>query len=406
MIESTSRIEHTFPCSTTTSVMTVKNSDRFSLSTLQSQEGCLKPGYLERAWRAIVRFFQSLCSCFGLFSKKTTLSAQQREERICNDTHISTRLNRQLLRSREQLEQEPAKPFRYLEAPPSWDAHGEVVGGLEVGVSHIQGRRPTMEDEHLATHFQLNIAGRDYPIHLFGIFDGHGGVAAAEYVRDHLQEKLIETLLEFNSQGLSERGIWNALKMTSIRLNRDFKNQHHIDADRMGTTATIAMILDGNLWTANVGDARIVLVNGGNPVQCTEDAKPNNPRYKQGIENRGGHVTDVHGVPRVNGKLAVARAIGDHGLNGAISARPKITRQSLSVFAHGSQLILGCDGVWDVTRSIDGANAVHAHRNRPAAELARNLTYSAYQAGSTDNISAMVIKFEPHLRAAKESVTQ
>ena len=45
------------------------------------------------------------------------------------------------------------------------------------------------------------------------------------------------------------------------------------------------MILDGNLWTANVGDSRTVLDNDGIAVQLTEDAKPEEPRYTKRLKN-------------------------------------------------------------------------------------------------------------------------
>lgn len=343
---------------------------------------------LKHAWEAIVHFFKSL------FSGSATLTAHQREWRLPAAETVKDRLARQMQRTMEQMAHEPAKQFRYLEAPLDWHAHQEMVGGLEVGISHVQGRRRSMEDEHLATCFNVKVAGKEYPIRLFGIFDGHGGAEAAKFVRDHLQSKLQNALVEYNLQGLNDAGIWNALKMTCVRLNQDLGMHNQEIAENQGTTATIAMILDEKLWSANVGDSRTVLDNGGTPVQCTEDAKPADSRYRRGIEHRGGRVQFNGGAPRVNGDLAVARAIGDQRLNGAVSARPKITMKPLAEIKLGSHLILACDGIYDVSTTVDTANATHQHANRTACGLARNITYSAYEAGSGDNLSAMVIKIK------------
>lgn len=349
------------------------------------------------SWQAIINFFKSLFSCFGLFataeSSTISIPPSERENRLTKDeAAIHRSLGEQMRRNAEQMAHEPAKSFRYLDAPVSWHSHEERVGNYQVGIAHAQGLRPTMEDEHLAVSFDLTIQGRRYPVQLFGIFDGHGGPMAARFVRDNLQRKLQETLIEFNPNGLTEAGIWRALKMASIRLNHDFKNSHGQIARDQGTTATIAMILDGNLWTANVGDARTVLDNNGIPVQLTEDAKPHDPRYRRGIEHRGGNVVGIFGVPRVNGDLAVARAIGDHRLNGAISARSKIARIPMSQVQPGSHLILCCDGIYDVSRTADVVAGAHAHQSRTAGTLAKDIIYSAYQAGSTDNLSALVVK--------------
>ena len=307
------------------------------------------------------------------------------------DSSVSARLTRQMQYAMRQMEQEPVKPFQYQVAPGNWGMQEERVGGYNVGIAHAQGRRPTMEDEHLATSFTLAVGGHRYPVRLFGIFDGHGGREAARFVRDHLRTKLQVALVACNARGLSEEGIWNALKKTTTELNDEFKQRYGQIAQTQGTTATIAMILDGNLWTANVGDARTVLDNQGIPFQLTEDAKPDDPRYKKGIEKRGGSVRIIAGVARINGALAVARAIGDNAERG-VNPSPKITKKPLSEIHPGSHLILCCDGIYDVARTKDVVHAVHTHKTTSAGRLARNIIYSAYQAGSTDNLSAMVVK--------------
>src|SRR5262249_14233112 len=143
-------------------------------------------------------------------------------------------------------------------------------------------------------------------------------------------------------------------------------------------------ILNDHLWTANVGDSRIILDNG---VQLTEDAKPEDPHYQEEIRKHGGYVD----YGRVNGHLAVARAIGDHNVAG-ICPYPTIISRPLSEFPPDSHLILGCDGIFDVASTIQVAKAVKDHRESSARDLARNLVYSAYMAESSDNLSALVVK--------------
>lgn len=309
------------------------------------------------------------------------LTPDMRSHRIRQGAElIAGKLQNQFEHAQKQAAQEPDKAFQYLAAPADFKGHAhlEKVAGHEVGICHFIGRRPKMEDEHLTTSFNLNVGGKAYPVQLFGIFDGHGGGEASRYVKANLEFKLHETLKEFCAGGLTDEAIWNALKITFVRLKEEF-NEY-----RSGTTATVAMLLDGKLWTANVGDSRTILDNG---IQLSEDAKPTDPRYQQGIENRHGMVY----FGRVNGNLAVARAVGDHNV-GAISARPKITVYPLSMIPRGSHLILTCDGIYDVSSTKQVAAAVRAHRNQSAAELAKNIVYSAYEANSGDNLSALVVK--------------
>ncbi len=293
---------------------------------------------------------------------------------------IEGKLQKQFERAQNQAAQEPDKGFKYLPAPRDFEGHvhTERMSGYEVGVCHYIGRRPTMEDEHLTTSFNLTIGGKVYPVQLFGIFDGHGGDKASIYVRENLERELYRSLNEFCSDGLTNEAIWNALKITFVRLKKEFNEP------KSGTTATVAMILDGKLWTANVGDSRTILDNG---VQLTEDAKPTDAYYKKGVENRGGMVF----FNRVNGILAVPRAVGDRNV-GAISARPKITAIPVKKIPKGSHLILACDGIYDVSSTSQVVAAVRAHKDQSAEELAKNIVYSAYQANSGDNLSTLVVK--------------
>ena len=292
---------------------------------------------------------------------------------------IADKLDRQFARTQKQAEEEVDGPFQFLAAPRDFpgEAHTEKVGGYDVGVCHFIGRRPSMEDEHLATTFNLNVMGKVYPVQLFGVFDGHGGREAAIHVRENLEQVFQQTLEEFCSKGLTDEAIWNALKIACVKLKIGFDQRH------AGTTATIAMILDGKLWSANVGDSRTILDNG---IQLSEDAKPDDPNYKNGIENRGGQVIGS----RVNGILGVARAIGDHSV-GAVSSRPKVTVYPMAKIPKGTRLILGCDGIYDVGSTRQVAAGARAHHRQSVAELARNIVYSAYKARSGDNLSATVV---------------
>lgn len=326
---------------------------------------------------------------------KDTLTPEIRENRFrLGSELIARKLATELEKAQEQQAKETDKAFAYLSAKedilgsdgsqPIAESHR--IGDGEVGVCHFIGKRGSMEDEHLAISFALAAGDTLYPVSLFGVFDGHDGREASLYVKEHLQGKLQEILTQYCADGLNDEAIWNGLKQTFVRLNQEFTHES------AGTTATVAMILDGRIWTANVGDARTILDNG---IQLSEDAKPTDPRYKQGITNRGGIVFSN----RVNCKLAVARAIGDHSLKDmnrgsilVVSARPKITVYPLSSIEKGSHLILACDGIYDVASTRQVSTAVREDRDTSAVELAKNIVYSAYQAGSTDNLSALVVK--------------
>lgn len=301
---------------------------------------------------------------------------------------IADKLQKQLNCAQAQAAREPNKAFKYLSAPENFEpnAFNRMIDDIEAGVCYYIGRRDSMEDEDLITSFELIVNNSTYPVQLFGVFDGHGGNWASCYVKKYLKHRLQEVFEKSCTNEFTDEAIWNTLKATFINL---YSLASKEELPEGGTTATVAMILDKKLWVANVGDSRTILDNG---CQLSEDAKPENPRYKRGIESRGGKVlTTKRRQARVEGKLSVARAIGDYHLKG-INPRPKITMRPLSEIPERSHLILACDGIYDVSSTRQVATAVKAHKDCSAAELAKNIVYSAYRAGSKDNLTALVVK--------------
>lgn len=122
-------------------------------------------------------------------------------------------------------------------------------------------------------------------------------------------------------------------------------------ADKSGTTAVCAFISNENVYIANCGDSRAVLCRNGAPVFSTQDHKPVLPGEKERIQNAGGSVM----IQRVNGSLAVSRALGDYDYKNVselgqcqqlVSPEPEIFCKERH--AHDNFLVLACDGVWDV----------------------------------------------------------
>eukprot|EP00808_Paulinella_micropora_P015369 g57233.t1 len=107
------------------------------------------------------------------------------------------------------------------------------------------------------------------------------------------------------------------------------------------------------LYVANVGDSRAVLIRNGQAICMTVDHRPSDPQEDTRIKNAGGYVRGK----RVNGVLAVSRALGDHLMlkdNGVVSAEPHVCATEIT--NQDSFLLMACDGVWDVVSNQDAVN--------------------------------------------------
>ncbi len=326
-------------------------------------------------------------------SKGSSLTPHQHEHRVRSAPKIPFKLLKELKYAEVAMKSEKDKAFVY-QPKDTLHSAGKVlksgkqqIGKYSIGFCHFQGRRAEMEDQHLAADFTITIGNKTYPVHLFGVFDGHDGNDAAKYLKTHFKAQFIKTLKKFNPNKLSEAGIWNALKLTFVKLNEAYTGS-------AGSTATLAVILDKRLWVANVGDSRTVIDNNGQPIQMSQDANPSIPRFAKSIHNRKGRIVldTEDDIFRVGGIIAPARAFGDHEVLG-MSSRPKITRIPLANLKKGSRLILACDGVWDVasTRQIVSASHQAKAKKLPLEKVARTLVQSAYKAKSQDNLTVLAV---------------
>ncbi|KAJ1473450.1 phosphatase 2C-domain-containing protein [Baffinella frigidus] len=126
------------------------------------------------------------------------------------------------------------------------------------------------------------------------------------------------------------------------------------------------------LTLANVGDSRAVLVRvpPDGPPQAetlTRAHKPSLPEERARVEALpGGFVRETRGALRVQGELAVTRALGDTQLKPFVSAVPDVT--TARVQEHDEVLVLCSDGLTDVMDEQDILSLVLARLYPPPVQ--------------------------------------
>ncbi|XP_057517560.1 uncharacterized protein LOC130798539 isoform X2 [Amaranthus tricolor] len=219
-------------------------------------------------------------------------------------------------------------------------------------------------------------------------------------------------------------------------------HKYHLDS---GSTATVILIVDSKVLVANVGDSKalicseqylpptdaketalriyrqkrrdgavlrfkdcesckIVASNGLKHLivkELTRDHRPDRDDEKFRVENAGGCVIEWSGVSRVNGRLAVSRAIGDIAYkNYGVIAAPEITGWQL-LNDNDSYLIAASDGVFEGLESQDICDLLWEVRNDDSSgsqmppvcsgSLADCIISTAFERGSADNMAAAVV---------------
>lgn len=146
-----------------------------------------------------------------------------------------------------------------------------------------------------------------------------------------------------------------ALKKGFLSTDRAILADRRFNEDPSGCTATVNLITgDGRIFCANAGDSRTVLGIKGTAKPLSFDHKPQNDEEKARICAAGGFVD----FGRVNGNLALSRAIGDFEFkkNKDLPAEQQIVTADPDVTEHqitedDEFLVVACDGIWDCKSS-------------------------------------------------------
>ncbi|GAB4858428.1 hypothetical protein Ancab_009901 [Ancistrocladus abbreviatus] len=250
-------------------------------------------------------------------------------------------------------------------------------GKLSCGYSSFRGKRATMEDCY---DFKMSkIDGKT--VCLFGIFDGHGGSHASEYLKQHLFENLMK-----HPKFLTDTKL--AISETYKQTDMDFLDAEKDTFRDDGSTASTAVLVGNHLYVGNVGDSRTVISKARKAIPLSKDHKPNRSDERERIESAGGVVTWA-GTWRVGGILAMSRAFGNRMLKQFVVAEPEIQEEEIN--EELELLVLASDGLWDVVPNQDAVSIAQTEEEPEAA--ARKLTETAFTRGSADNITCIVVRF-------------
>lgn len=279
---------------------------------------------------------------------------------------------------------------------------GGEGNGLRYGVASMQGWRVEMEDAHMAkTNLGEHLRDWSY----FAVFDGHAGAKVSAHCAEHLLEAIMATN-EFRED------VMKGIRQGFLELDDKMRNLPEMCSgeDKSGTTAVCAFISPRSMYIANCGDSRAVLSRHGCPVFSTQDHKPGLPSERDRIVKAGGSVM----IQRVNGSLAVSRALGDYEYKNVKGRGPceQLVSPEPEIFVRDRDdeedefLVLACDGIWDVMTNADLCAYIHSRLmvTDNLQEVTSQVIDTCLYKGSRDNMSIVLVVFPGAPRPTPESI--
>ena len=195
-------------------------------------------------------------------------------------------------------------------------------------------------------------------------------------------------------------------------MDREIKEEDY--ADQAGATACVVFLTKEKIFCANAGDSRAVLAKGESApfevVELSEDHKPQNPIELARIRKSGHFVED----DRVDGNLALSRAIGDYQYKQKMTLTPQ--EQAVTAYPDIKEvprsevdqfLIVACDGIWDCLSNEDCIKRLNDYMIELKPKEATSNNYcgpvekmldsicavSSDDGIGTDNMTAILVKF-------------
>jgi protein phosphatase PTC1 len=270
----------------------------------------------------------------------------------------------------------------------------------------------------------------------FAIFDGHAGTFAADWCGKKLHI-ILEDIIRKNPNALIPEVLDQAFTAADAQLEKlplknsgctaavavlrwedrasndrsaikSAKPEEPIEMDKASDgvsneEATKAINSKGKgsgrqrvLYTANVGDARIILCRGGKALRLSYDHKGSDEVEGKRIAAAGGLILNN----RVNGVLAVTRALGDAYMKKLVTGHPYTTETIIQPDSD-EFIIIACDGIWDVCSDQEAVDLVRNVEDPISAS--KQLVDYALNRFSTDNLSCMVVRLDQNKEAAVEA---
>jgi PPM family protein phosphatase len=216
---------------------------------------------------------------------------------------------------------------------------------------------------------------------LFMVADGMGGAAAGEIASQMATESVLTALRDrwVAAPRHDAESFAAALRVAAESANgtiHDYATRHPENRG-MGSTATVAGLLNDTLYVAQVGDSRAYLVRDGVARQLTKD---------QSLVQRlidAGELTEEE-AEHSDRRNIILQALGPEPM-----VRIDLTHQRVS---RGDVLVLCSDGLSGQVRADEIGRVVG--EDADLVSVCKRLIDMANEAGGPDNITVVVARFE------------
>ena len=262
--------------------------------------------------------------------------------------------------------------------------------------------------------------------HLHGVFDGHGGSEVSNMMSlqlpllltDKLNQIIVLNRIDAFSRRLSESTtaeMRDAIAETLLDID-SFLCSESTAFLMIGSTASFVLRIKDIAFVVNIGDSRTLVYQNDDLIYRTALHVPWKVDEFAHIYNAGGTISHREKTIRLNGMLAMSRAIGDcllkvrlenntdlttapvyDGSHGILRALPDITPFRMNLVENRYSFLSATDGLFDTIVDFKDLQALRRFDDLSASEsrICFNIVRYARAMGSRDDISAVFVEAFP-----------
>jgi protein phosphatase len=220
----------------------------------------------------------------------------------------------------------------------------------------------------------------EFPGMLLAVADGMGGALAGEVASRLAVETLAEDLAKRSADARKSAGAVGVAGSAAVQAaNARIRAEGDQDPARygMGTTLTVAWVVNGAAELFQVGDSRAYLLREGRFEQLTKDQSLVGKLIEDGIISE-------EEAERVAGKHIILQALGSEEALDVVHRTVPLKPQDT--------LLLCTDGLSGLVRN--SAIEAELKRNGPLEDMVNRLIAKAEDEGGTDNITVLLARVQ------------
>ena len=205
--------------------------------------------------------------------------------------------------------------------------------------------------------------------------DGMGGHSCGEVASDIAVNYSAYVIDQNFNKNMNDQEILKLLDdaVEAANIQVELEGRYNPAKQGMGTTLSIALIINNNLYIAHVGDSRIYLLDKHKLKQLTKD-----DTYVQSLVDRGElRPSEARNHPQHS---VLLKAVG--------SSEPVYPQLKKYRLKSGDKLLLCSDGLYDALTAEEIRNIMFRARN--PEECVDNLVNQSINKGAPDNVTVIV----------------